>query len=91
MRIDNMKYGMYSYQNQQKNSVTREATKKSPSSADISISSAGREISQAKMTEQAEHKARVQELKQLIADGNYKVDSSKVAEKLISFWSSDSK
>lgn len=91
MRIDNMKYGMYSYQNQQKNSVTRETTKKSPSSAEISISSAGREISQAKMTQQAEHKARVQELKQLIAEGNYKVDSSKVAEKLISFWSTDSK
>ncbi|WP_147535361.1 flagellar biosynthesis anti-sigma factor FlgM [Bacillus marasmi] len=91
MRIDNMKYGMYSYQNQQKNSVTSKEIKKSPSSSDVSISSAGREISQAKMTEQAQHKARVQELKQLIAEGNYKVDSSKVAEKLISFWSSDSK
>jgi negative regulator of flagellin synthesis FlgM len=91
MRIDHMKYGMYTYQNQQKNSATTNVNKKSSSSANVHISSSGREISQAKMAEQAQHKARVQELKQLISEGKYKVDSSKVAERLISFWNSDSK
>ncbi len=86
-----MKYGIYSYQNQQKNTNTTNVTKKSPSSADVTISSIGREISQAKMTEQAQHKVRVQELKQLISDGNYKVDSNEVAGKLINFWNSDRK
>jgi negative regulator of flagellin synthesis FlgM len=91
MRIDQTKYGMYTYQNQQKNSNTTNVTKKSPSSADVNISSVGREISQAKMTEHAERQARIQELKQLVSDGKYHVDSGKIAEKLVDFWKNDSK
>ena len=86
MRINDMNSGFYTYQNQQNRSNTTNITKKPSSSTDVKISSRGREISQAMMSEQAQRQNRVQELKQQIADGSYQVDSSKIAEKLIEFW-----
>jgi negative regulator of flagellin synthesis FlgM len=90
MRINDTKYGLYSYQNQQNRSNINNTTKKSSASADVNISSRGREISQAMMSEQAQRQKRIQELKQQIADGNYQVDSSKIAEKMTSFWKNTS-
>ena len=86
MRINDMNSGFYNYKNQQNRSNTTNITKKPSSSTDVKISSRGREISQAIMSEQAQRQNRVQELKQQIADGSYQVDSSKIAEKLIEFW-----
>jgi negative regulator of flagellin synthesis FlgM len=90
MRINDTKVGFYSYQNQPKSSNINNTTKKTSTSADVSISSRGREISQAMMSEQAQRQQRIQELKQQIADGTYKVDSSKIAEKMTAFWKNSS-
>ncbi|MEH7439383.1 flagellar biosynthesis anti-sigma factor FlgM [Neobacillus drentensis] len=90
MRINDTKYGFYSYQNQQNRSNTNNTTKKTSTSAEVNISSRGREISQAMMSEQAQRQQRIQELKQQIADGNYHVDSSKIAEKMTAFWKNTS-
>lgn len=86
MRINDMNSGLITYQNQQNRSNIKDITKKPSASAEVKISSRGREISQAMMSEQAQRQKRVQELKQQVTDGNYRVDSSKVAEKLIGFW-----
>jgi negative regulator of flagellin synthesis FlgM len=90
MRINDTKYGFYSYQNQPNRSTINNTTKKASTSADVSISSRGREISQAMMSEQAQRQQRIQELKQQIADGTYKVDSSKIADKMTAFWKNTS-
>ncbi|MDR6123765.1 flagellar biosynthesis anti-sigma factor FlgM [Bacillus sp. 1P10SD] len=90
MRINDTKYGFYSYQNQQNRSNINNTTKKTSTSAEVNISSRGREISQAMMSEQAQRQQRIQELKQQIADGNYHVDSSKIAEKMTAFWKNTS-
>ena len=89
MRINDSKYGVYSYQNQQNRSNIVNIEKKSSSSSEVKISARGREISQAIATEQAERQQRIQELKQQIAEGNYQVDSSKVADKMLGFWNND--
>lgn len=88
MRINDMNSGFFTYQNQQKrsNTTTTNTTNKPSTSTDVKISSRGREISQAMMSEQAQRQNRVQELKQQVADGSYHVDSSKIADKLIEFW-----
>jgi negative regulator of flagellin synthesis FlgM len=86
MRINDTNYGLYSYQNQQNRSDKTTTTKKPTASADVKISARGLEISKAMMSEQTQRQNRVQELKQQIADGNYHVDSSKIAEKLTDFW-----
>ncbi|MDR7235704.1 flagellar biosynthesis anti-sigma factor FlgM [Neobacillus drentensis] len=90
MRINNMKSGFFTYQNQQNRSNIQDTQKKTSASAEVKISSRGREISQAMMSEQAQRQNRLQELKQQITDGTYKVDSSKVAEKMIGFWRNNS-
>lgn len=89
MRINDTKYGIYSYQNQQNRSNITNTTKKTSVSAEIQISSRGREISQAILSEQAKRQERVQELKQQIANGTYRVDSGKVTEKLFDFWNNN--
>jgi negative regulator of flagellin synthesis FlgM len=86
MRINDMKYGLYSYQNQPKQNATPNTAKKASASAEVQISSRGREMSQAMVTEQAQRQQRVQELKQQIATGNYQVDSNKIANKMLDFW-----
>jgi negative regulator of flagellin synthesis FlgM len=90
MRINDTNYGLYSYQNQQNRSDKINTPKKSTSSAEVTISSRGREISQAMMSDQAQHQKRVQELKQQISDGTYHVDSGKIAAKMTDFWKSNS-
>ena len=90
MRINETNYGLISYQKQQNRVNIEKPVKKESTSAEVTISSRGKEMSQAMMTEQTQRQQRVQELKQLIADGNYHVDSSKIADKMIGFWSNKS-
>jgi len=90
MRINDMKYSFYSYQNQQNRSNIEKNVEKSTSSSEVKISSLGREISQAMKSEQSQHLNRVEEIKKQISDGNYRIDSSKVAEKLLEFWKTNS-
>lgn len=91
MRINDTRYGFYSYQNQQNRTNTNQSVKKSTTSEEVKISARGREMSQAIVSEQAQRTKRIQELKQQIAGGTYQVDSSKVADKMIDFWGSNPK
>ncbi|MGG1401156.1 flagellar biosynthesis anti-sigma factor FlgM [Bacillus salipaludis] len=86
MRINDTNYGLYSYQNQMNRKNTTNISKKSTSSAEVEISSRGREISQAMTADHAQRQKRVQELKQQINNGTYRVDSNKIAEKMIDYW-----
>lgn len=46
---------------------------------------------EAQLQIQKEKEARIEELKNQIANGTYKVDSEKLADKLLSFWKSGAK
>lgn len=90
MRINETKYGLVSYQKHQNRANIEKPSKKTSSSAEVTISSRGKEMSQAMMAEQTQRNQRVQELKKLVSEGNYKVDSTKIADKLIGYWSNKS-
>ncbi|MDQ0199568.1 flagellar biosynthesis anti-sigma factor FlgM [Neobacillus ginsengisoli] len=84
MRINDVKYGLYMYQNQT-NRTKPNASK--PSNADtVTISSKGLEISQALKSDQVERQNKIEKLKQQIADGTYHVDSQQIANKMLDFW-----
>lgn len=92
MRINDTKYGLYSYQNQQnRTNISTTPKKTMAASDDVKISTRGREISQSMMSEQAQRQKRIQELKLQIETGTYSVDSNKIAEKIVDFWSSKTK
>ncbi len=90
MRVNDTNYGFISYQKQENRSNIANPAKKTSTSTEVTISSRGKEISQAMLSEQTQRQNRVQELKQQIADGSYHVDSSKVADKMIGFWKNES-
>jgi negative regulator of flagellin synthesis FlgM len=92
MRINDTKYGLYSYQNQQNRTNISTTPKKTMAATDdVKISTRGREISQSMMSEQAQRQNRIQELKHQIETGTYTVDSNKIAQKIVDFWSSNTK
>jgi negative regulator of flagellin synthesis FlgM len=84
MRINDVKYGLYPYQNPINRNKTN--TNKSSSGDVVDISTSGQEIYQAMKSDQADRQKRIEQLKQQISAGTYKVDSQKVAEKMIDFW-----
>lgn len=86
MRINDIKPGLYQYQNQ--NQINRNKTNinKSSSSDVVDISTSGKEIYQAMKSDQVDHQKRIEQLKQQVSDGTYKVDSEKLADTMISFW-----
>ena len=90
MRINDTNYKFLPYQNQQNRTNIANTTRKTSSSADVTISSLGREISEALKSEQTQRQNRVEELKQQVTAGTYHVDSNKIAEKLIGFWKCNS-
>ena len=85
MRIDNTKFGLYSYQNQVNRANVKD-TKKRTSVDDVQISSKGQELSQALQTDQLDRQKKIEAIKKQITEGTYKVDTNKVAEKMINFW-----
>ncbi|HJV44987.1 MAG TPA: flagellar biosynthesis anti-sigma factor FlgM [Bacillota bacterium] len=85
MRIDNTKFGLYSYQNQV-NRLNVKDTNKRTSVDDVQISAKGQELSQALQSDQLDRQKKIEAIKNQIADGSYKVDTNKVAEKMIDFW-----
>ncbi|MCD4839687.1 flagellar biosynthesis anti-sigma factor FlgM [Neobacillus sedimentimangrovi] len=91
MRINDTRYGFYSYHNQANRFNIKQSSKNTPTSTEVEISSRGREMAEAMKFGQTERQNRVQELKQQIAAGTYHVDSKKIAEKMIDFWNNHSK
>jgi negative regulator of flagellin synthesis FlgM len=85
MRINDMRIGLYSYQNQVNRSNVKDAKKTSSSDA-VQISTKGQELSQALKSDQIDRQNKVQQLKQQIAEGSYKVDANKIAAKMMDFW-----
>ncbi|MED3624007.1 flagellar biosynthesis anti-sigma factor FlgM [Neobacillus thermocopriae] len=90
MRINDTRYGFYSYQNQANRFNIKQSSKNTPTCAEVEISSRGREMAEAMKSGQTERQKRIQELKQQIASGTYQVDSKKIAEKMIDFWNNHS-
>lgn len=74
--------GLQTYKNQTQPTKQEEQTRKTKEDK-IEISSATREM-HSKF--EAERQERVQDLKRQIANGEYKVDSHKVAQKMLAFW-----
>lgn len=84
MRINDVKYGLNPYQNQINRNKAN--TNKSSGSDVVDISTSGQEIYQAMKSDQVDRQQRLNQLKQQVSDGTYKVDSQKVAEKMTEFW-----
>lgn len=88
MRINDVKTGLIPYQNQVNHNKT--TIKKSSSNDVVDISTNGQEIYQAMKSDQADRQKRIEQLKQQVSTGTYKIDSQKLTETLIAFWKSDS-
>ncbi|CRK80924.1 flagellar biosynthesis anti-sigma factor FlgM [Neobacillus massiliamazoniensis] len=86
MRINDVKYGLYTYQNQINRNKEKTNLNKSTGGDVVSISSKGQEISQAMKSDQLGSQNKIEQLKQQIANGTYHVDSQKIAGKMIDFW-----
>lgn len=84
MRINDVKSGLFPYHNQ----INRNKPNcnNSSSSDVVDISTNGQEIYQAMKSEQASRQNRIEQLKQQISAGTYKVDSLKLTETILSFW-----
>jgi len=84
MRINDIKYGINPYQHQ----INRPKTNPNTASGGdvVDISANGKEIYQAMKSDQADRQKRIEQLKQQISAGTYKIDSQKVADKMIEFW-----
>lgn len=84
MRINDVKSGLYPYQNQ----INRNKTNinKTLSGDVVDISTNGKEIYQAMKSDQADRQKRIEQIKQQVSAGTYKVDSQKLAETMIAFW-----
>ena len=89
MRINESKYGLYSYQNQLNKPKTTNV-KKQVSVDNVEISSRGQEISDAMKSGQLDRQKKIEEIKQKVTNGTYHVDSQKIAGKMISFWRGNS-
>lgn len=86
MRINDVKYGLYTYQNQFNRNKEKLNPSKSTGGDVVSISSKGQEISQTMKTDQVGRQSKIEQLKKQISDGSYHVDSQKIAGKMIDFW-----
>jgi negative regulator of flagellin synthesis FlgM len=86
MRINDVKYGLYTYQNQFNRNKEKLTPNKTTSGDVVSISSKGQEISQAMKSDQVGRQSKIEQLKQQISDGTYHIDSQKIAGKMIDFW-----
>ncbi|WP_462410715.1 flagellar biosynthesis anti-sigma factor FlgM [Neobacillus sp. Marseille-QA0830] len=73
------------YQAYQKNQQPRTEEKKEAQTDKVELSS------EAKLQIQKDKEAKIEQLKAQIANGTYKVDSEKLAEKLLSVWKSGAK
>jgi len=73
------------YQAYQKNQQPRTEESKKSQTDKVELSS------EAKLQIQKERDAKIEQLREQIANGTYKVDSDKLAEKLLSVWKSGAK
>ncbi|MDF2557310.1 MAG: hypothetical protein K0R71_1138 [Bacillales bacterium] len=86
MRINDVKSGLYPYQNQNQINRNKTNSNKNVSGVVVDISTNGKEIYEAMKSDQADRQKRIEQLKQQVSAGTYKVDSQKLTETMIDFW-----
>ena len=86
MRINDVKSGIFPYQNQNQINRNKSNVNKTLSGDVVDISSDGKEIYQAMKSDQTDRLNRIEQLKQQVSAGTYKVDSQKLTETMIAFW-----